>query len=177
VGLLLVGIAVGMSNFGAAIGVACSGVSRSTRIQIVGCFFLFESGMPLVGLAVGGAWAAMFGATGRWLAGALLVGVGVAAAAQARRDQSPLAGRLSFDRIVIASLVLSIDNLIVGFALGAFGVPVVVAALVIGTISVLMSMVALELGSRLGARAGHDGELLAALILIAVGIAVLAGVI
>ena len=177
-GLFVVGFAVGMSNFGAAVGVACAGVDALTRRRIIACFLVFETGMPLVGLALGDALASTIGATGRWLAGGLLIAVGVGSAVQARRGELGfLSGSLSLERIVVGSLVLSIDNLVVGFALGAFGVPVVVAALVIGAISVSMSVVALELGSRMATKVAHDGELLAATVLIGVGLLVLANVI
>jgi len=178
VGLVFVGMAVGLSNFGAAVGVSCSGVDRRTRLQIVACFLVFETGMPLVGLAVGDAVASTVGGAAHWVAGALLIAVGVASGVQARRgDIGLLSGGLSLDRILFGSLVLSLDNLVVGFALGTFGVPVVVAALLIGAISVAMSVMALELGSRMTRGIGRDGELLAAVILIGVGFAVVANVI
>jgi putative Mn2+ efflux pump MntP len=172
-GLILVAVAVGMSNVGAAVGVACAGIDRRTGAWILGCFFVFETGMPLVGLAIGEGLSSAVGASGRWLAGALLVGVGVGAVVHARRGSDHVfTQRFSVGEIVGASFVLSIDNLVVGFALGTFGVPVVIAALVIGSISVSMSAIALELGSRL-ARLVQNSELLAATVLIAVGFAVL----
>jgi putative Mn2+ efflux pump MntP len=166
-------MAVGMSNVGAAVGVACAGVDRRTRAWILGCFFVFETGMPLVGLAIGDGLSSAVGASGRWLAGVLLVGVGVVAVVHARRGTDhAFTQSLSVGEILGASFVLSLDNLVVGFALGTFGVPVLIAALVIGSISVSMSAIALELGSRL-ARLVQNSELLAATVLIVVGCAVL----
>jgi putative Mn2+ efflux pump MntP len=55
-------------------------------------------------------------------------------------------------------------------------VSLVVAAAVIGAVSVGLSMAGLELGSRLGARTGENGELLGGAVLIGVGIAIAAGV-
>ena len=74
-------------------------------------------------------------------------------------------------------LALSIDNLAVGFALGTYHLNVAVAAIVIGAVSVAMSLLGLELGSRIGARAADRGELIGGVVLIAVGIALAAGVI
>jgi manganese efflux pump family protein len=48
---------------------------------------------------------------------------------------------------------------------------------VIGTISVGMSLIGLELGSRIGAHAGERGELLGGLVLIGVGVAVACGIV
>ena len=49
-------------------------------------------------------------------------------------------------------------------------------ATVFGAVSVIMTLAGLELGARLGAGAGDRSELIASVMLIAVGIAVAAGV-
>jgi putative Mn2+ efflux pump MntP len=78
-------------------------------------------------------------------------------------------------RLLITVAALSIDNLAVGFALGALHVNLAVAAVVIGAVSISLSLLGLELGSRLGARAGDRGELIGGLVLIGVGVAIAAG--
>lgn len=79
-------------------------------------------------------------------------------------------------RLLVSGLAMSIDNLVVGFALGAYHVSVVVAALVIGTVSVAMALAGLELGARLGAAFGERGELAGAIVLIAVAVVMATGV-
>ena len=79
--------------------------------------------------------------------------------------------------MLLTGLALSIDNLAVGFALGTYHLNVAVAAIVIGAVSVAMSLLGLELGSRIGSRAAGRGELIGGVVLIAVGIALAAGVI
>ncbi len=79
-------------------------------------------------------------------------------------------------RLLITGIALSIDNLAVGFALGTYHVSLLLAAIVIGAVSVTMSLAGLELGARIGARAGQRGELLGGLVLIGVGAAIAAGV-
>ena len=64
----------------------------------------------------------------------------------------------------------------VGFALGAYQVSFALAAVVIGAVSIAMSLVGLELGARLGQRVERGSDLLDGIILIAVGIAIAAGV-
>jgi putative Mn2+ efflux pump MntP len=51
-----------------------------------------------------------------------------------------------------------------------------VAAAVIGAVSVTLSLIGLELGALIGTRTGEWGELLGGLILMAVGVAIAAGV-
>jgi putative Mn2+ efflux pump MntP len=78
---------------------------------------------------------------------------------------------------VVTGIALSIDNLAIGLALGTCHVSFLLAAAVIGTVSVVMSLAGLELGARIGMRAGQRGELIGGLILIGVGVAIGAGVI
>jgi putative Mn2+ efflux pump MntP len=78
--------------------------------------------------------------------------------------------------LLLSGLALSLDNLVVGFALGATGASILVGALVIGAVSVALSLIGLELGARIGRRLGDRGEQLAGLMLVAVGAAIAAGV-
>ena len=79
-------------------------------------------------------------------------------------------------RLLVTGIALSIDNLAVGFALGTYHVSLLLAAAVIGTVSVVMSLAGLELGARIGMRAGQRGELIGGLILIGVGVAIGTGI-
>jgi putative Mn2+ efflux pump MntP len=110
-----------------------------------------------------------------------LAAAGPAAAGPAAADPGPPspAGQ-SLGRLLITGLALSLDNLVVGFAVGTFPVSLVAAVIVIAAVSVALSLAGLELGSRLGARlgarTGSRGEVLGGLALIGVGIALAAGV-
>jgi putative Mn2+ efflux pump MntP len=83
-------------------------------------------------------------------------------------------------RLILTGLALSLDNLVVGFAVGTFPVSLAAAVIVIAVVSVGLSLAGLELGShlgaRLGARTGSRGEVIGGLALIGVGIALAAGV-
>jgi manganese efflux pump family protein len=78
-------------------------------------------------------------------------------------------------RLLLSGAGLSVDNLAVGFALGTTSVPIVVSATVFGVVSVGMSLAGLELGAKIGAAVGERGELVAGLVLIAVGAVMAAG--
>ena len=84
-------------------------------------------------------------------------------------------GAAGLGRLLVAGLALSLDNLVVGFALGTYRTSIAVAALVIGAVSVALSLIGLELGARIGRRAGDHGGQLAGLVLISVGIAIASG--
>ena len=188
--LLLVAASVGMSNFGAAIAIGVSGVDARTRLRVGLIFGAFEAGMPVLGLIIGDQVAAPLGHAARWLGAALLMAVGgyalIAAARAGRAPRSgaahqsgvavrPATGPAGTGRLLLSGLALSVDNLAVGFALGTHTTSIAVGAIIIGAVSVALSLLGLELGARIGAAVGERGEQLAGLVLICVGIAIASG--
>ena len=179
--LVLVAFSLGLSNFAAAIGIGAVGVDAGTRVRVGLVFGIFEAGMPILGLALGRSLARALGHAAHWVGGGLLIATGVCGLIQASRAgaEAPRSpdGQQQLGRLLVTGIALSIDNLAVGFALGAYHVGLPLAAAVIGTVSVVMSLAGLELGVRIGMRAGQRGELLGGLVLIGVGAAISAGVI
>lgn len=184
VALLLVAVSLGLSNFAASIGIGLTGVDARTRLRVGLVFGAFETGMPIVGLLLGHGLAGTLGGAAHWVGAGLLIVTGLYGLVQSlrgggRRDGGDVAAPADAPagRMLITGLALSIDNLAVGFALGAYRVSLAVAAIVIGAISVALSLAGLELGSRIGARAGERGDLIGGVVLIGVGIAIAAGLI
>ena len=169
--LLLVAVALGLSNFAASIAIGISGVDRQLRVRVALAFGLFEAGMPIVGLLLGRQVSHELGSHAHLIGGALLVATGAYTAAQAiRAPGEPI--ELRSGRLLLMAASLSIDNLVVGFALGAYHVPVVLAVSVIAAVSVGLSLIGLELGERIGARVERTSELLGGIVLICVGIVI-----
>lgn len=171
--LFLVAVSLGLSNFGAAIGIGTSGADARTRLRVGLIFGAFEAGMPVLGLLAGHGLAGTLGHAARWAGGGLLIATGVWSLL-GHRSASGATG-VSVVRLSVTGLALSIDNLAVGFALGTYHVSLALAAVIIGSVSVALSLTGLELGARIGARAGQYGQLLGGLILIAVGALITAG--
>ena len=212
VALLLVAVALGLSNFAAAIGLGAGGAGAggagAARVAVV--FGAFEAGMPVIGLALGNGLATSLGHGAHWLGGALLIavggytllsgrdarpaadlggggaGAGPADARPAAGDEAGAGGggagagtraagstSAALGRLVLTGFALSLDNLAAGFALGGYHVVFWVAAVVIGVVSVGMSLAGLQLGARFAS--GRFSELAAAAVLIAVGAAMAAG--
>jgi putative Mn2+ efflux pump MntP len=189
--LLLVAVSLGLSNFAASVGLGASGVDRRTRLRVGLVFGFFETAMPIIGLLAGRGAAGALGHATRWLGAGLLIATGVYTLVQALRSArdaastgTPSSGPPSsgppsepprLGPLLVTGLALSLDNLAVGFALGAVHVSLPVAVIVIGAVSVTLSLLGLELGHRLSTRIGGRGEILGGLVLIGVGIAVAAG--
>ena len=159
---------MGLDNFGAAGALGISGAGSHLRLKVVVVFGVFEAGMPLLGLLLGDSIAAGLGGHANLLAGLVLCLAGVFALVQehgARDRTTPTksaATEPGLLRLVILAVALSIDNLAIGFALGTSHVNVVVAAVVIGVVSVGLTLAGLELGRRLGSRPRPLGRALPA---------------
>jgi manganese efflux pump family protein len=187
-GLLLASLSVGLSNFAAAIGIGLSGVDGRTRLRVGLAFGVFESIMPVIGILLGHSLSGTVGHTGRYAGGALLVATGAYSIIQGRRrprgEASPAgvetgdrpALGLKTSRLLVTAFALSIDNLVVGFALGVYPVPPLLAGAVIAGVSVTLSLVGLELGSRLGRNVEQWAEEIGGAVLMLVGVALGFGV-
>ena len=201
IALLFAAVAVGLSNLAASIGIGVTGVTTRTRLQVAFVFGVFEAGMPIVGLLIGQRIASDLGQAVRWPGAILLMLVGAFGLVRSLRDSrksaadgpgepsrsadpepavhpaepSPGGPPTHLGRLVVSGFVLSLDNLVVGFALGTYNVSILAGAILIGAVSVAMSLAGLELGGLLGRWAGQRSEQMSGLILILVGAAIAGG--
>jgi putative Mn2+ efflux pump MntP len=191
IALLLAAVAVGLSNLAASIGIGVTGVTAKTRLQVSLVFGVFESGMPIIGLLIGQRIASDLGQAVRWPGAILLMVVGAFGLVRSLRESrksatgespqpaaapaAPAVPPSRLGRLLISGFVLSLDNLVVGFALGTYQVDILTGAILIGAVSVAMSLAGLELGGLLGRWAGQRSEQMSGLILILVGAAIAGG--
>ncbi|HEX6489117.1 MAG TPA: manganese efflux pump [Candidatus Dormibacteraeota bacterium] len=177
-GLLVIAVSVGLTNFAGAIGIGLSGVDARTRLRVGLAFGFFEAAMPIAGLLIGQTAAGAIGGAGRYVGGALLVLTGAWGIYQGRRtsrQETEQRGGLRLRQLLVLAAALSLDNLVVGFALGVYRVPLAETAVVIGAVSVGLSLLGLELGQRLGARIEEWSEELGGAVLVLIGLALAFG--
>ena len=180
--VLLIALSLGLSNLAASIGIGVTGVDARTRLRVGLIFGLFETAMPILGLLLGHTLAHTLGQAAHWIGATLLIATGIYTLFQAARTHSTddsehqaATANQHTGRLLITGIALSIDNLAVGFALGTYHVSVLLAAVVIGAVSVSLSLAGLELGSRLGAKTGEGGEVIGGFVLVGVGVAIATG--
>jgi manganese efflux pump family protein len=173
--LLLIALSVGLDNFGAATAIGVGGVSPGMRFRVALVFGLFEGAMPVVGLVIGHSVASTFGGAAPVIGGVLLGLTGAYTILRegfAKRKDVPERRQVGALRLLALGAALSVDNVVVGFALGAYHVNLVAALVTIALVSVGLSLLGLELGSRLGQRVGERSELVGGAMLILVGVAI-----
>src|SRR5207237_10369826 len=171
--------AVGLDNLAAAIAIGMSGVDARRRTRIAVVFGLFEAAMPVAGWALGHRVSSLIGGTTRYYGGALLVAAGAWAIVSALRldtVQAETADATGWGRLMVTGFALSVDNLIVGFGLGAIAVPLIAAIATFGVVSIALSLAGLEIGRRLGARVGESSEVVGGAVVVLVGILLAPGV-
>jgi len=171
--LALTAVALGLSNFGAAVALGLRGVDAALRLRVALVFGVFEAGMPVVGLLVGHHLAASFGSASIYVGGGLLIATGAYTIRRARRVRPaapPTAGRI--EPLLAIGAAASIDNLVVGFALGTHRASLAVAVPLIAVTSVGMALAGLELGRRLATIVEVWTEELSGVVLIVVGAAI-----
>ena len=171
--LILVGLSVGLGNFAASVAIGLGGVDKSLRWRIALVFGGFETLMPIIGLVIGHKVAGSLGSHANLIGGVLLAATGLyllIGALRHRDDQKVKeADPKNIGKLLLTGLSLSIDNLIVGFSLGTYHESLWVTAAVIGVTCVTMSLIGLEIGSRLSSKVEEYSEALSGAILILIG--------
>ena len=133
--------------------------------------------MPLIGWALGLAFAAAIRGVDHWVAFALLSGIGAQMIHQGLKtpEADPCApARSSGWALFAAAAATSIDAAAAGVTLGLWTVPVLVSCAVIGATTLLLSTGGVLLGAVVGERLGRRAELLGGAVLICLGFKILA---
>jgi putative Mn2+ efflux pump MntP len=169
--LIVLGVLTGLDNLQIAPGLGLAGVARARRWFLALMFGLCEAGMPLLGLVLGRGLRYSLNVNADALGSIVLLSCGALIIwfACTKREIAPfLSNRWT---LLGLPLLLSVDNLLAGIGVGVMGQPLLLSALVIGTISTLMCFAGLYLGQILRRFVPRRAELLAGIYLIVLGIA------
>ena len=168
VALLVVAVALGLNNFGAAIAIGVSGVDRRTELKVATVFGLCDVVMPATGMLIGTRLAGPLGSAARWAGAGILFVTAVWGLIEALRGGDDAPHVWHGWRLLVSGAALSLDDLAVGLALGTVRYPIVLAVALFGLMSFVMSIIGLRLGGKLGTAAGEHGEVVGAIVLIGI---------
>jgi manganese efflux pump family protein len=166
VALLVVAVALGLNNFGAAIAIGVSGVDRRTELKIATVFGLCDVIMPAAGMLIGTGLAGPLGSAGRWAGAGILFVTAVWGLIEVLRGDDDAPRIWHGWRLLVSGAALSLDDLAVGLALGTVRFPILLAVTAFGVMSFVMSIIGLQLGAKLGTVTGERGEVVAGIMLI-----------
>lgn len=164
--LLLVALALGLNNFGAAIAIGVGGVDRRTELKVATVFGLCDVVMPAAGMLIGTRLAGPLGSAARWAGAGILFLTALWGLIEVVRGDDDAPRIWHGWRLLVSGAALSLDDLAVGLALGTVRFNIVLAVTLFGAMSFIMSIIGLQLGGKLGTVTGERGELVGAIMLI-----------
>jgi len=171
---LLIAIGLAMDAFAVSLGIGTARQAESSRakFRLAFHFGFFQGGMTVVGWLLGSTIAGFISDFDHWLAMGLLAYVGVGMIRTGLNPDAdgflvdPSRGRI----LMVLCVATSIDAMAVGFSMAFLDTPLLSAAMLIGVVTYLLSMIGLAAGDRLGLKFGKKMEILGGLILIFIGI-------
>jgi manganese efflux pump family protein len=127
VALLVVAVALGLNNFGAAIAIGVGGVDRRTEIKVATVFGLCDVVMPAIGMLIGTRLAGPLGSAARWAGAGILFATAVWGLIEVVRGDDDAPRIWHGWRLLVSGAALSLDDLAVGLALGTVRFPILLA--------------------------------------------------
>lgn len=175
--MVLIGLALSMDAF--AVSVASGVIIKKQKIlnalKFAFSFGFFQMIMPVIGWAGGNRFRHLVSDIDHWLAFGLLVLVGCKMIYEALRIESFEQAQkdVSLYVLLMLSVATSIDALAVGLSFAFINVAIVLPVIIIGIITFVMSFAGFFIGDKLGHIFEKKVEIIAGLILIAIGIRIL----
>jgi putative Mn2+ efflux pump MntP len=172
--MVFISVGLAMDAFAVSLGVGTAGEvsSRRGKFRLAAHFGIFQSGMTALGWVVGSTIIQYVERFDHWIALILLLYIGINLIRSGLSkdgkafQEDPSTGKT----LVILSVATSIDAFAVGLTIAFINVPVLMTILMIGLITLSLSLIGLFAGTRLGELFGKRTEILGGLILIGIGI-------
>ena len=175
--ILLIALGLAMDCFAVSLGIGCSPAKKDfgTYFRVAFHFGLFQGGMTFFGWLGGSTITHLISNYDHWIAFGLLAFVGVRMIRESlsKNEEEDPCNPSRGKTLIMLSIATSIDALAVGLSLALVDGSILVSSLVIGITSLLLSVLGLFIGGRLGCKFGKRMELIGGLVLIGIGIRVL----
>ena len=176
--IIVIAVGLAMDALAVTLGCAASGQARGPRaaFRLSFHFGLFQFIMPVVGWLVGTEIARLVSAWHHWIAFALLTFVGARmlyAGLHPNLQNPPLDPSRGL-KLMMLSVATSLDALAVGFSLAMLQVSIWYPSAVIGVVTLAISVIGFQFGTRLGVRFGKHMETAGGIVLILIGVRIIA---
>ena len=175
--LILIALGVSADAFAVALAERLQVRRRVIRnaLVIAAAFALFQVAMPLIGWSIGTLFARYITAVDHWVAFVLLGLIGGKMLWEALTGATDGAAPQLLDvkRLLVLSFATSVDALAVGISFAFLDVNIWVAIALVGITTLVLSVVAVLIGHRVGARFKKPAELAGGVVLVFIGTQVL----
>ena len=161
-------LAVGLSMDAFAVSI-CKGLSlgkiKPKHMCIAGAWFGgFQALMPLIGYYLGSLFADMVTRYSHWVAFALLLAIGGNMIKESLGEEENVSNDMGFKSMLLLAIATSIDALAVGITFAFLKVNIMLASSLIGSITFILAIVGVLIGSVVGGKFKNKAELLLSLI-------------
>jgi putative Mn2+ efflux pump MntP len=172
--LIALVLPLGLDTFGVALALGIAGLPPDKRLRVALLFAGFEATMPLVGVAVGAPLGHAVGGAADYVAGALLVGLGLyMLVGDEESDRALSLTQRGLLGVLALGLSISLDELAIGFSAGLLRLPLVPLVIAIGAQAFVVTLVGVSLGRRVGEYWRESAERVAGAALIALGVSLI----
>jgi putative Mn2+ efflux pump MntP len=165
-----------LDTFALSAALGAAGLTRQERLRAGLILSGFEAVMPVIGFLIGSGVGAAIGHVSDYLAGAVLIAVGIYMLWPGDEEDQEwrvlLLQKARGAAVIGLGLGISLDELAIGFGGGLLRLPLAVLVIVIGVQAFLAAQVGLRLGARLEEESREWAERVAGVLLIAAGVLV-----
>ncbi len=172
--LIALVLSLGLDTFAVAAAIGMTGVTPARRQNITALFTCFETGMPLIGLALGAPLGYAIGGTADYFAIGVLIAFGLYTLFGEEDEQRirELANPHGL-RSLALGMSISLDELAIGFTLGLLRLPIALVIALIAVQTVVVTQLGLRLGHCLSEQLREGAEQLAGFALTVLGLVLL----
>jgi manganese efflux pump family protein len=168
--LVLLGFLLTLDNFRVSIGLGTLNIDATRHRHISLAFGICESVTPILGFVIGHSFSSSITPLMQYIGPLIVGGYGAYVILVDRFEKK----HLLIDRywlIFVLPLSLSLDNMMAGVGLGIIGFQIVPYAIILGTISGLMSLTGLRLGHAIRKYLPNKADLIGGIALIIISVA------
>ena len=178
--LILVAVGLAMDAFAVAVTIGLAVPKPSAKhLLTVGLYFGgFQAVMPLIGYALGAQFAHRIDAFSHWIAFVLLAFIGgkMIVGSLSKSDDKlgdEKKAKITHMYMLPLAFATSIDALVVGVSFALLRVDIIPAVILIGIITLALSVAGVRLGGLLGAKFKTKAECLGGIVLVLMGLHIL----
>lgn len=173
--LIIISIGLAMDAFAVSI---CKGLSIKKigvkHMAITGGYFgAFQAIMPLIGYLLGIGFQDLVNSIDHWIAFVLLGIIGINMIKESFSDDENINSSFDFKSMLPLAIATSIDALAVGITFAFLNVNIILAVVLIGAITFLLSAIGVKIGNKFGEKYKNKAEFFGGVVLILIGLKIL----
>jgi len=174
--IVVIGIGLAMDAFAVSVckGLAMNKFDFKKAIIIALYFGIFQALMPVLGYFLGNAFNSFVQQIDHWIAFILLALIGGNMIKESTdNEEEKRNDKIDIKTMILLAIATSIDALAVGITFAFFEVNLLLAILIIGIITFVLSILGVKIGNKFGDRFQNKAEFTGGIILIIIGLKIL----